>query len=84
MAEGKRDEDVRQEDSLRIVFSQSERRPGCVLLQAALGGTVPRAVFLNLFPAETWLVAPTDDMHVYLVNRKTLRRIAEVVRKERT
>ena len=66
----------------RIVFSPSRRRPGCVLLQAAMGGDVDSATFHKLFPAETWLVAPTDDMGAYPVDEvhtlETLSRIALV------
>ena len=55
---------------MKIVFSPSQRRPGCVLLQAAMGGTVPPNDFSMLFPSETWLVAPTDDMAAYPVDEK--------------
>ena len=50
---------------MKLVFSPSKRRPGCVLLQAAMGGDVPRERFERLFPAEAWLFAPTDDMAAY-------------------
>lgn len=52
----------------RIVFSPSEGRPGCVLLQAALGGDIDDESFHRLFPAETWLVSPTDDMKAYPID----------------
>lgn len=65
---------------MRIVFSPSQRRPGCVLLQAAYGGDVPSEEFFKLFPPETWLVGPTDDMGPYPVdeehNLKALSKIA--------
>jgi hypothetical protein len=35
---------------MKIVFSPSKRRPGCVLLQAAMGGDVPSDQFQMLFP----------------------------------
>lgn len=54
----------------RIVFSPSRRRPGCALLQAALGGDVDGETFRRLFPAETWLVAPTEDMGAYPIDEK--------------
>lgn len=54
---------------MKIVFSPSKRRPGCVL-QAAMGGTVPSDAFYRLFPAETWLVGATDDMAAYLVDEE--------------
>ena len=52
----------------KIVFSPSKRRPGCVLLQAALGGDVDSTTFYRLFPTETWLVVPTDDMAAYPID----------------
>lgn len=64
----------------RIVFSPSKRRPGCAILQAALGGDVDPDKFALLFPSETWLVAPTDDMNAYPIdevhNLDALSRIA--------
>jgi hypothetical protein len=55
---------------MRIVFSPAKRRPGCVLLQAAMGGTVPPGTFHLMFPAETWLLAPTDDMAAYPIDEE--------------
>jgi hypothetical protein len=55
---------------MRIVFSPSRRRPGCILLQRAMGGDVPNEEFYRLFPAETWLVFPTDDMGPYPVDEE--------------
>lgn len=63
-----------------LVYDVTLRRPGCVLLQAAMGGTVPNETFEMLFPAETWLTAPTKDMKAYtttpeqleIVSRKTV------------
>jgi hypothetical protein len=37
-----------------IAYDVETKRPGCVLLQAALGGTVPQSRFIELFPAECW------------------------------
>ena len=55
---------------MHIVFSPSKRRPGCPLLQAALGGTVPSDQFHRLFPHEVWLLGSTDDMNAYPVDEK--------------
>ena len=55
---------------MNIVFSPSKRRPGCVLLQAGMGGTVPSLEFQRFFPPSTWLVAPTDDMGPYPVDEE--------------
>lgn len=65
----------------RIVFDCKLRKPGCVLLQVAMGGDVPPRMFNDLFPAETWLVAPTPDMRVYCTTESELRAIASVPRR---
>jgi len=43
------------EETYYIAFSIRYKRPGCVLLQAALGSTVPDRLFYDLFPAEVWI-----------------------------
>jgi hypothetical protein len=64
----------------RIVFSPKRRRPGCVLLQV-MGGTVPSQKFHDLFPAETWLVAPTDDMAAYPADDALLEQLSRMAAK---
>ena len=58
---------------MKIVFDTKLKRPGCALLQAAMGGSVPN--FNQLFPAETWLVSPTPDMHAYDVTESQLKQL---------
>lgn len=53
-----------------IVYDPVLKRPGCVLLQAAMGGTVPR--FTERFPSESWLVHATPDMKRLPVTEKQL------------
>jgi hypothetical protein len=65
----------------RIVFSPKECRPGCVLLQAMSGGTVPGERFQDLFPSETWLVALTDDMKAYPVDDEQLEQLSRMAAK---
>jgi hypothetical protein len=63
----------------RIVFSPSLRRPGCVLLQAAMGGDVDSKTFHKLFPSETWITFPVEDMAAYPLDaRHTLKRLSEI------
>lgn len=62
----------------RIVFSPSRRRPGCVLLQAVFGGDIDSETFDRLFPAETWLTAPTDDMAPYPVDDARLEILSQM------
>lgn len=54
-----------------LVYDIKLMRPGCALLQAAMGGTVPA----TLFPSECWLLAPTPDMKAYRINRDDLDRV---------
>lgn len=65
---------------MRIAFSTVLRRPGCVIVQAALGGTVPNDLFEKYFPAETWLTSPTDDMQVYKASKGTLEKLSVMAR----
>ncbi len=61
---------------MKVVFDIRQMKPGCALLQAALGGTEGIA---NVFPAEAWLIAPTDDLKVYEVNECQLNQLIEKV-----
>jgi hypothetical protein len=61
---------------VRIAFDTKLRRPGCVLVQAALGASVPGTLFQRHFPHETWLVSPTEDMKVYSVTEEQLEKLS--------
>lgn len=61
---------------MRIAFDTKLRRPGCVLVQAALGASVPGTLFQLHFPHETWLTSPTDDMRVYPVTEEQLGKLS--------
>jgi hypothetical protein len=65
---------------VKIVFSPKLMKPGCVLLQVAMGGDVPREQFFSLFPSDTWLVFPVDDMAAYPVTEEQLLMLAENVK----
>ena len=43
------------DETYAIAFSIRYKRPGCVLIQAAAGGTVPSKLFNDLFPSEVWI-----------------------------
>jgi hypothetical protein len=62
------------------MFDAKLRRPGCVLLQAMVGGEFG-ARFHRLFPAASWLTAPTPDMRVYLATDDELEKLGEIVRR---
>ena len=61
----------------RIVYDATRMQPGCVILQAAMGGTVPN--FVELFP-DGWLIHPTDDMVLFEVDDEQLAKLAEIAR----
>ena len=62
----------------RIVFDAKLMRPACVLLQVAYGGISQVA---HLFPTESWLIAPTDDLHVYPLRPGELVKLIAMVKK---
>lgn len=62
-------------DTLTIVYDQRLLRPGCALLQAAMGGT---AGIANCFPSEAWLLAPTPDLQCYTLPRHLLHDVVRV------
>lgn len=55
----------------RILYDLKLRRPGCVILQALVGGS-----FAHLWPANLWLINPTDDMKVYAITREEAVQLA--------
>lgn len=57
-----------------IAYDIERMQPGCVLVQAGLGGTVPN--FSALFDSSTWLLAPTPAMRLYEVDENQLERLA--------
>lgn len=63
-----------------IAYDVKLRQPGCVLLQAVLGGTVPSELFHQLFDNSTWLFGPTDDLKLYRATEADLRVIAAKTR----
>jgi hypothetical protein len=50
------------EPGFSIVVDVKQRRPACVILQAVFGGN--RSIVSQIFPAESWLTAPTNDMRM--------------------
>lgn len=68
------------DDKLRIVYDCGLKRPGCVLIQAAAGGD-PYAV-TELFPSESWLIAPTPGMRVIAGTKEEWQKAAAITRAE--
>jgi hypothetical protein len=56
---------------LRLAYDTDLCRPGCVLLQAAMGGSTEAA---QLFDTKSWLLAPTPGLKVRQVDDAELMR----------
>lgn len=65
---------------IRIAFDIKLMRPGCVLLQVALGC---RSRIAHKFPVESWLIAPTPDLRVYEITDEQLSRLIARVENQR-
>ncbi len=61
---------------MKIAFDIRLMRPGCVLLQAALGGDCDTA---HAFKTKDWLLAPTPDMRLYAVTKAELQALVDKV-----
>lgn len=46
---------------ITMVVDIKDRRPGCAILQAYYG--TPNNEVLHLFDADTWVLAPTPNLH---------------------
>lgn len=71
------------EETYAIAFSVKHKRPGCILIQAALGGSVPNRLFYDLFPAEVWIAGGEAecpggmaDMKVYPATEQQLKSLS--------
>jgi len=56
------------EGRIILVYDAVLMRPGCALLQAAMGGTVSA----SLFPSEHWLLGPTSHLKPYAMTQQQL------------
>lgn len=59
-----------------IAFNTELRRPGCVLVQASMGGTF--ANFDLLFPADTWLVSPAGCRLYPITSQEQIDKLVEM------
>ena len=62
---------------MKIAYDCDLKRPACVLLQAAMGGSSEAA---KLFPTESWLLAPTEGLRVYPVTPKQLNTLIQMTK----
>jgi hypothetical protein len=65
-----------EDPEIYIAYDCDLRRPGCVLLQAAMGGNA--AVTGQLFDSETWLLAPTPGLVLRKGTLALWKRVAEI------
>ena len=61
---------------MKIAFDVKEVKPGCALLQAALGCGTSIA---HRFPPETWLLALTPALRIYEVTEAQLAKLVVLV-----
>jgi hypothetical protein len=67
-----------KETEVFFVYDCELCRPGCVLLQAGLGGSASLA---HEFPVESWLLAPTPGLKKYkLENREQLDKLIRLTK----
>ena len=52
--------------TVTIAYDLDEQRPGCVLIQAAMGASISSDALIA-FPTESWLLAPTPAMRLFEV-----------------
>lgn len=65
-------------DPLTIAFDLELMRPGCILLQAVMGATIPAELLEMLDMTDIWLLTPTKNMRVYETSLEELTRIAKL------
>ena len=66
----------------RIVYDCKLKKPGCILLQAAMGGTVPNGLFYKYFPSETWLVDLTEGMKIHTITDELLPKLSAITKEK--
>ncbi len=62
---------------VKILFDISEMKVGCPILQAAMGGDLHVS---NHFPAEKWLIEPTENLKLYEITPEQFKKLKEKVR----
>ena len=65
---------------MKVAFDTVRMRPGCAIVQAALGGDTNAAFY---FETEDWLPAPTQEMRVYDATDEQLRWLAIIAKEKR-
>ena len=63
---------------MKIAYDIKLMRPGCALIQAAMGGACNEITMR--FPLESWIEGATPNMKVYEVNEEQLEKLIKMTR----
>ena len=61
---------------MKIAFDIDVMKPGCAIIQAAMGGTEGVA---SAFPVESWQITPTPGMKLREITPEQLIQLVEMV-----
>jgi hypothetical protein len=70
---------IEDDKEYRLAFDLKLKRPGCVLVAAALGGNT---TILRRFDTSSLLLSPTKDMRVYRIKGYQLKQVIRNVNLE--
>lgn len=59
----------------RIAYDVDSRKVGCILIQGALGGNVPRDLFFRYFDSDTWTL-DASVCRIYPIKQSRLYALA--------
>lgn len=68
---------------ITFIYDTDLRRPACVLLQAAMGGTTGKD-FNEVFGASEWLLAPTPGMKKLQASKEQWIQVSKMKAQEAT
>lgn len=71
-----------EEEKITLLIDPVEKKVGCVMLQAAYGSDYQSINFDILFPVETWLIHPTENLQLYSITLADVEKLS-VYLKER-
>lgn len=63
-----------------LAYDMKQKKVGCVLLQATLGGS---SVAAQMFDTEDWLLAPTPDLKLYDLPDDRLEEVIKITKEAR-
>jgi len=66
---------MKTEFPIVIAYDMEEKKIGCALIQAGMGGTIS-TFDLQRFGVENWLLAPTSKMELYKIRNEDELEIA--------